>query len=285
MPAVRRSLAAVALAPLALTGLVACGDDNSASNSSTSVRAGAPAAAPGEGVAPAAFTHSIEHGFDAVTTAHMTMTVTSARMGEIKAEGDIDRTGDSPAAAMTMDLPMAGGQADIRLVDKVMYLKMGQLTGGKFWKLDLDDPHSPFSSFGSQLDPESSFRSLAKGLAKVRYVGQEEVGGQRLDHYRASIDTQKIADRLQGMVGSGASIPKGALPGRMQYDVWLDSQGRPTKVTTQMGQAGSMTMTMSDWGAPVDIQAPPSDQVTPMPDLGSMMGSMMQGMNDAGTAA
>ena len=41
----------------------------------------------------------------------------------------------------------------------------------------------------------------------------------------------------------------------------------------EMGELGSTEMRMDDWGADVDIEAPPPGQVTTMDD---MMGSMTQ---------
>ena len=39
--------------------------------------------------------------------------------------------------AMTMTLPSAaGGLLDVRMVDGLMYMSLGQMTQGKFWKID-----------------------------------------------------------------------------------------------------------------------------------------------------
>ncbi|WP_293784779.1 hypothetical protein, partial [uncultured Aeromicrobium sp.] len=75
-------------------------------------------------------------------TAHLVMTMTMGGQ-EISMEGDM-RVSDKPedtAVAIVLDgaaLGASGMDLESRLVDEVMYIKMGQATGDKFVKLDLN---------------------------------------------------------------------------------------------------------------------------------------------------
>jgi hypothetical protein len=285
----RRTLAAAAISPLLLTGLAACGGDDSGSAASGS---DSPAASTsggtqvladvseGDEVAPQDFVDAVRQGLEASTTAHMTMDLALGSAGTMKGQGDVDYTTTPPEMAMTMTLPSAmspGGSAawDMRLVDGVMYLSAGQLTGGKFWKIDPSDKNNPLGASGiggmlDQLNPAAAMEKLGSAIDEVTYVGQEDVDGRSLDHYTLTLD---MAAALKSL-GNG-SLPQGAqgqLPKSLTYDTWLDDQGRVGKMTMELPIAGStstMEMEMTDWGEDVDISAPPSDQITKVPGLGS----------------
>lgn len=287
----RRTLAAAAIAPLLLTGFAACGDNDSdtkddASSSAHDSSGLQPEAGTlvladlddGDQVDPSEFVDTVANGVEASTTAHVTMKVTAGSAGEISGEGDLDYTSEPPEMAMTMAIPMMGDtKAEMRLVDGVFYMSMGQLSQGKFWKIDPDDPNSPLGDLGSmldQMDPKSSLEKMESSIDTVTYTGEEDVDGRTLDHYELTVDSAKIAQEM------GSDLPGGAkadLPDSLTYDLWLDEEDRISKMTMDIPVAGtesSVDMTVSDWGEDVSIEAPPADEVTDMPDLGSLGGSM-----------
>jgi hypothetical protein len=285
---VRRTLAASAIAPLLATGLVACGDDSGSdggtASDGTSQAALAADLSEGDTVDPAEFVKTVEDGVKSSTTAHMTMDLSTGSTGKITAQGDLDYTTTPPSMAMTMTLPMGGaadaGTMDVRMVDGVMYLSMGQFTQGKFWKIDPSDPHGPLASMGmhkmmDQMDPAKSLELMQDGITKVTYAGDED----GLDHYELTIDMKKM---LASMGGDLPQAAQAQVPDSVTYDLWLDDQNRFTKMRMEdlpiAGSDTSMEMTVSDWGKDVSIEAPPADQVTKMPDLGSML----QGMGSEG---
>lgn len=263
--AARRTLAALAATPLLLAGLTACGDNDqtTATDPAGTSAQGAPAAdlEAGDDVDPGEFTDRLAAGFENMTTAHVTMTADLGTAGSTTGEGDADYSADRPAVAMTMssDMLPGGDGMDVRLVDGVLYLDLGALSKDKFWKLDLDDPDSPFGAMGAQLDPRSSIGLLEKGLESVTYVGDED----GLAHYEASVEPEALLDAM-GPTGAAGGAD---LPNSFDYDIWLDDQDRVTRLTSTMGDLGSVEMTMSDFGSDVSIEAPPADQVTEMPDL------------------
>ena len=265
---VRRAVAA-AVVPLALTSLSACGGDDatsakgpSSSTSSGSGLAGSSAAAP---AAPAAgatesvadFVDRYRSAFDALTTAHATMTM-DVMGGTMKGEGDLDYRGDQPAASMTLGGGMFGsGDLQVRLVDNVMYMNLGSMTGGKYARIPLDDPNNPLGdTFVDSLDPSRAMDTLRSSVRKVEHVGHEPGG----DHYQATVDAAAMLKDMGQKVPAGAGMPR-----TLDYDTWFDDQGRLAKMVVDLGSLGSTTLLLSDFGKPVSIEAPPSGQVTGTP--------------------
>jgi hypothetical protein len=258
---VRRSLVA-AVVPLALSSLAACGGDDSSSakssGSSASPTSTAPAA-PATGATESAsdFVDRYRAAFDAITTAHATMTM-EIMGGKMTGAGDLDYSHDHPAASMTMNGGLLGsGNMEIRLVDDVMYMNLGSMTGGKFARLPLDDPNNPLGgTFADALDPSRAMDSMQSALQQVTYVGHDSAG----DHYRATVDTAKMLANMGQKVPADAGLPK-----TMTYETWFDDQGRFTKMVIDMGSLGTTTMQLSDFGKDVSIEAPPTSEVTDGP--------------------
>lgn len=272
----RRSLAAAALAPLLLAGLAGCGDGGGSPSQAHDSSAAAPAAAglqAGDRVDTADFVKTISDGLAASTTAHMAMKMSSGAAGGMTAEGDLDYTSTPPSVAMTMTMPTVSTDTlDLRMVDGIMYLSMGQLTSGKFWKIDPSDPNGPMAALGmdklmDQMNPAKALEAAGDGIRTVTYAGDED----ELHHYTVTVDTKKMLAAM----GSGLPAQLGAqVPSDLTYDVWLDDQDRFSKMRMDDLPTGSATgtleITITDWGKNVDIKAPPAGEVTPMPDLGSM---------------
>lgn len=281
--ALRRAAAASASVVL-LGGLTAAcgnGSDDSSATEQPHQAALLSNLSDGDSVEPADFVKIVSEGVEKSTTAHMTMTTDLGSTGTMTAEGDVDYTSSPASVAMKMTLPGGvGGDMDVRMVDGVMYLSMGDLTQGKFWKIDPADPDGPLASMGldkmmDQMDPAKALTAMQGGISKVTYVGAED----GLDHYELTVDMKKL------MSSMGVDTPQGLgskLPDAVTYDLWLDDQGRFSKMSMDelpMGAAGtgSMQMTVTDWGEDVSIEAPPADQVTKMP--------AMPGMTDSGGSA
>ena len=277
----RLALAAAAL-PLTLAALTGCGSDEGESASDeTSSSASSPAEsesatpeadasasssaetpAEGEEVDPAEFAEQYQAAFEKETTAHMRME--TAGSASFSAEGDIDYSTNPPAMTMTMTGPMAEEAIDIRLVDGTFYMAMPG-SKGKFYRFDLDDPNNPLGpDFAKQLDPANAFAQFEDAIKTVTFVGEESVDGEDMRRYTLVVDGTKITG------AAGAQVPKGALPAELSYDAWFDGEGFFRKMTSDLGQAGTLTMTVDDWGKDVTVEAPPASQVTTMPGMPSM---------------
>ncbi|MCW2793697.1 MAG: hypothetical protein JWO76_2795 [Nocardioides sp.] len=271
LPFVRRALAAAVVAPLAVASLAACGGDDgtaadpassaSTSSSSSSSPSDAPTSeAPeaGSDVDPAELTAKFATAFENTTTAHAE--VTSELMGgALNGKGDLDYTGDSPAASMVMTGDAFNGEeAETRLVDGIMYMKLGSFTDNKFAKIDLSDPNNPLGTLGDTVDPKAALDKIGAAMTKATYVGEEDVDGQAMQHYTASVDMAKVLEGMgQDGATSGTQIPKS-----MEYDVWFDGEGRLAKMVVDMAKLGTTTTTLTDFGTDVSIEAPPASEIT-----------------------
>jgi hypothetical protein len=183
---------------------------------------------------------------------------------------------DGKQAQVTLTSPFTG-DLEVRVVDGVVYVKVGDGPVGSF--LHTDKPWIRFdpgaSEFGGLIDPteagtpQAGLELLQSVSGDVETVGDDTVAGRHTVHYRASIDLAKVAN-LPGLDHERGSVP---------VDVWIDDQDRVVKVQTTVapgtlglpGLGGSLSMTMeiTEFGVPVDVTPPPDDQVG---DLGGFGG-------------
>lgn len=271
-----RRLAALGAAPALLLALTACGNDPS--NASADLTATAPTStSPSDSTEPtpaeetrtagdkidvADFADRLRAASERATTASMKMSMQVSGM-KVTASGDIDYTTTPPSMQMVMNNPVAGGKMDIRLVDGDFYMNMGELSGDMFYKSSMAEmaEASGQGDLTEQLDPVKQFEAFSDGVKQVTYLGTDTVGGEELGQYELEIDTAKVA----GLDEAATAAPGVEVPERLVYRVWLDGEDRMRQAVMDMGDLGSMKMQVFDWGKPVDIQAPPADQVTEMP--------------------
>jgi hypothetical protein len=183
----------------------------------------------------------------------------------------------------------------MRLVDKVMYLNIGdllhangahlpaELDGKKWLSLNLAQYQQSMGS-GSivswqQTNPANALESL-RGVGTVTRIGTDTIDGSQTTHYRTAIDTDRAAASAppdQRARIRAAFDEVGAIP----VDVWIDGEGRTRKFSMIINMPGQGDMDASfefyDYGAPVDVSAPPADEVA---DLSSLLGSA--GLNSLG---
>jgi hypothetical protein len=264
----RRSLAALAL-PLLLGGVAACGSDDegaepAASSSSSAESEESPETEAGGDVDTAAFVDDLKAGIEASTTAKMTMHMDMGGQA-IHADGEVDYTTTPPQMAMSMESPAAAGESiEMRMIDGVIYMNMGRVTNNKFLSFDLNDAANlppGMDQLTSTLDPLAAFDSFGKGIQSVVFVGDEDVDGEQLGHYKVKLDTSKIKQFEE--LPTQAQLPK-----TVSYDLWLDDENRTRKMNMEMAMAGApmeMEVEFTDWDEPVDIAAPPASEIVEQP--------------------
>jgi hypothetical protein len=197
-------------------------------------------------------------------SAHVTMEMTGGQ--QMSGEGDVSYAGDETAMQMNMQMPQLGsGTMEMRMIDGVIYMAMPPLTPkGKFFEIDTNDPNSPFGNLGgvTQGDPLATFDAFDAGLEDARYVGEEDVDGEQLDHYVLTVDAEKAAE------AQGQQTQPG-MPDTITYDMWIDDEDLMRRIEFDLGEVadggGGMVMTMSDWGTPVTVKAPPRTAILQMP--------------------
>jgi hypothetical protein len=162
------------------------------------------------------------------------------------------------------DLPLASKLGDKSWI-AINLDELGQKTGTDFGAL-ADQAQSS--------GPQQGLEYLQGLSGDVEKVGDDTVAGEHATHYRAQIDDAKVAQKLP----EGATRDRVATLGVVPADVWIDDGDRVVKMQfavdgSSFGESGArvqMTMEMTDFGVPVDVQAPPPDQVTDFSTLGSI---------------
>ncbi|CAN5872268.1 hypothetical protein BH20ACT6_BH20ACT6_22780 [soil metagenome] len=160
-----------------------------------------------------------------------------------------------------IDVALSGQGVDGRLilVDAVLYLNLGQPTGDKFVRVDLTKGGPGTEMFDQLLrstDTSASVRALQGAIKKLEVVGTEPVGGVETTHYRLTVNTNKALKSQQLPPGQVQQLPK-----TLTYDLWVDEDDLLRKMTTEVAGA-AVTFTLSDWGEPVDITAPPKPKIS-----------------------
>jgi hypothetical protein len=217
-------------------------------------------------------------------TIHMSL---DAAGRHVEMNGSGVATTDGPRARVELDV---GGVATIEeiVVDRVIYLSLdglpgaGALPDGKKWfSIDLD---ALAGQFGANLDdlfgqtrnstPTQALEYLRALSGDVQTIGDDTVAGEHAVHYRAAIDYSKVVDELPDLPASVQE--KLAALGTLPVDVWIDDHDRVVKMryTVDAASLGTgvqgtaeITMEITAFDVPVDVQPPPPDEVVSVSDV------------------
>lgn len=185
-------------------------------------------------------------------------------------------TGDVAASAKLQDLAAqlsmktAGkGTFEVRIVDGVLYIKGQGVSSdpAKPWlEFDMSDPSNPLAGFYEQIvanvNPAQSAK-MFEAVTELDNKGTEQVDGVDATRYEVTVDMEKALE-LSGVADSLGVDPRqlgSQIPGDVTYDVWLETD---TALMVRMAmevQGMQLDLHFSDWGKPVSVEAPPSDQV------------------------
>ncbi|MFE2435367.1 DUF1396 domain-containing protein [Streptomyces sp. NPDC059409] len=276
---VRVPVGAGLAALLLAAGAVGCSKDDSESPEMT----------------PAAAVAKAAKNSEEINSLHYRLTGKTPEEGRIKAEAEMQM---KPTLAMSMKMTAldqgAEGTAEIRLVDKAMYIGGGpeaakEMDGKRWIKFDLsgtgvDEQMNQMGS-ASQADKnpatESTFLTGAKDVEKV---GTETVEGVKTTHYKGTVT---LADLEKTIGDEGEATREKRQKSLDQYekmgvdkltmDMWVDGDDQ-TKQFRMRADAdkGPLDMTFTFLGVnePVKVTAPPAAEVA---DLAEMMEESQQG--------
>ncbi|MEV7417181.1 LppX_LprAFG lipoprotein [Streptomyces sp. NPDC089919] len=283
-----RTATAVLAAALLAGGATACDDGKKDAAGPAKTAAAKPGGSGAVDAAPAAYLQKVQDKSKQLTSVRYTMSGTSA--GNAIAGEAAMRLKPQVAMSMKMSDPAKPAESfEMRLVDGAMY--MG--AGGKWLKFDMKsaDPTSAAQleklGKGSQNAENPGDRASQLSAAKdLKKVGEETIDGQKTVHLAGTVTVADMKasvaaaepdvrarrqQQLDQLVKQGVSS--------MVMDMWIDDATGFTKQFRMRGAAkqGPMDLTMKflDYNKPVDVAAPPADQVT---DLGALM------KNKGGTA-
>ena len=180
------------------------------------------------------------------------------------------------------------GEVTMILVDGEVYYRFPDLPEGKEW-VHLDaaslgeltgvDP----TAFGEQ--STNTLRALEQISDDVEHLGTEDVDGVAADHYRYTIDVERVmADVLAsgGLSGPAADAAE-MFDETTEMNVWVGPDGLIRRVSYDLMLHGvpagpalyHYEMTFSDHGVPVEVTAPAPEVTISMDEY--MMGLMTEG--------
>ncbi len=221
-------------------------------------------------------------------TGRFAMTVTfdvpSVGRSTISGEGSFsDR-----AMQMTMDFPDFGqgspSSLEFRLLYPVMYMHFDGLPSGvqllpdgKTWvKVDLQRSLKKLgvnlAKLGGGESPTAALAQL-RGSKDAKKLGTETVDGVQTTHYRVKVNldaalaraTPKQRQAVQQLLRAAREDGVDVTPTKV--DVWIGDDGLVRRLTEKLGTVGTVTMTFSDYGAPVQIEAPPASETSDLSTL------------------
>lgn len=187
------------------------------------------------------------------------------------------------ATDLSLDQVNFGGQevpGGLRMImqGKTMYLKMDLLktllgTDKPWVRLDLGEEGAKSGVNVDQLleqaqrvDLQTSVKMFTSST-DAQVVGTETVGGVETTHYTGTFkaeDAVKLFEpELQEKVRQNLYAAEA-----MKFDIWVDGESLPRKLTMAGDADGGkvdVTMTFTGFNEPVEIEAPPADQVGELP--------------------
>ncbi|MFD9467809.1 LppX_LprAFG lipoprotein [Streptomyces goshikiensis] len=285
----KKTVGAALAAVLLVGGATACenGDKNDKKDSgkaAATASASAPAsAAAGKGAAaatPVALLEGTKKTSEEITSLRYAMSGTTPD-GAVSGEVSMAL---KPAVAMAMKLasPDSPGETvEMRLVAGVMYIG----AEGKWLKFDVKsmDPKAAAqldaAGKGTQNAENPGDKANALLQSKdVKLVGEETIDGQKTKHLAGTL----TLDQMKTAAASEDQATKDRREKTLQelqkqgitsltMDMWIDESNHTKQVRTRgQGSKGAtdMTIKFTDYNKPVDVQAPPADQVV---DLAEMM--------------
>ncbi|MFJ5261491.1 DUF1396 domain-containing protein [Streptomyces sp. NPDC088387] len=268
----RGGVAGAGLAALMLAGVVGCGTEKSLD------------------MEPAAAVAKAAKNTEDINSFRYRMT------GEIPGEGKVEGTASMSVkpAAMSMRMAVApggesapeGGEVEIRLVDKAMFLNGGEEAAkemdGKTWiKFDLGAMGGDVSELGagSQADKNpASEAGFLTGAEDVEEVGTETVDGVETTHYKGTVTLDSLRDSLKDEDKKTREAREKSLEqyedlgvDTLKMDMWVDGEEH-AKQFRMRGDAEKgpldMTITFFDVNKKVTVTAPPAKDTM---DLAEMM--------------
>ena len=197
----------------------------------------------------------------------------------VRMRGNMRFQADPPAFSMSFDEMNVGGQTvpggmQMVVVDQAFYMKMPaltQLTGGKPWmKVTAKEIQAGGGDVKelTQQGDQFNLQLLTKILTAskdAKAVGTENVGGVQTTHFTGTFSEQEALSALTPEERKQAESILDTDGEKVGFDLWVDDQQLPRKLTLKSlpGAKDQMTMTMvfRDYSKPVQITPPPADQV------------------------
>jgi len=162
-------------------------------------------------------------------------------------EGEIEY-GDELAVRMTMPNPSGGGaKQEMLLIGDTMYMGMGD----NYMSMSMDAMKGQgMPDMSASLDPEAQREAFEAALTDFKQSGEPEtLDGVTATPYVITLDPTKAPETF----GTVANEP-------LTFTYFVGPDALPRKMV-YADKNGEFVALYSDWGDPVDIEAPPADKV------------------------
>jgi hypothetical protein len=168
----------------------------------------------------------------------------------------------SPDVAADFSMSSALGPARFILLDKVIYLRLPQTERSA-------RPWTRFAAGSADLaDAMIEQADIGRQLEKIRTAGTvtgtatEHLDGRPTTRYTIDVDLARLIDAERDTVvqGSLRELAKRGVT-RIPYRLWLDGENLPVRIAVDL-PGRSSTTDYTRWGEPVQVAAPPGNQVT-----------------------
>ena len=139
--------------------------------------------------------------------------------------------------------------ADALFVGHDSYLGT-EVDGTKYWlkqTIDVATGADRFMPGPGGTSPDRLLKELIKSSKKVENLGSQDIRGVTTTHYRAQLDAAKLEIDANG--------------DEVAVDAWIDQQGLPRRVRVPLGVEGAAVIDLFDFGVPVDVEAPPANEI------------------------
>lgn len=199
-------------------------------------------------------------------------------------------TADGKHGKITLGFSSVGSMEE-RITPDGIYMDFGgisklasELPAGKRWVFFSYDAMS--KQTGTDLrslvdqsqssNPNQGLEYLQATSGDVTKVGDDEVGNQHATHYRTTIDYEKFANERLADAKPEVRDRIAAL-GKVPADVWINDSDRVVKTHYAIDASAfgarsgtaDMTMVITGFDDPVDVQAPPADETIDAASLGA----------------
>ncbi|KRC64817.1 hypothetical protein ASE12_08545 [Aeromicrobium sp. Root236] len=191
---------------------------------------------------------------------HLDMTI-EAGDDKIHMSADQILGKDAQSTAMSMEYSESGeDDMSMRLVDGIVFANLGESSDGKFVRIDPEDAESQmgrvFAPLMDELDITTSIRQFEEAVTDVEQDGDtREIDGVTTTPFQVTIDVDRAIE--SGALEKDTNLRPGA---SVEYTFYVDDDDLLRRMEFAVDSAHA-TMDVTNLGEPVDIAAPPADEV------------------------
>jgi hypothetical protein len=202
---------------------------------------------------------------------------------KLSVQGVIDLR-DPLKMEMTVEDPKEGSTT-VRMIGSIFYVEVPEAEradmGGKRWiKLDLAAAGAQagmdldFAKQFEGIDPTKQVKTLL-ATEGVTAVGEETVNGVRTVHYSVTAPVSAYLEQFDAETRKAVDqeLNKNGVK-EVKIDLWIDEQYLPRRAHVVMGTMSDLTIDYTDYGKPVNIEAPPASETTDLAEMLKQLGGL-----------